>query len=305
MNNVPHFVTRFRRQAGTPHALSAFAAILWSTLWLAVAIQNGNFWTLEQWSAGPFSELHSLLISLPLVAAFLLTSKQTSSLSFWLLASYCVLSIAISVYLLGSFSSLCCCLLTWLVFAGFSVLKPLGGTNTVAMDNAEDSASVGDRTKDVASLQNSTVANESETFDSTESNWETGLEEASSDSSLDFEEEDIEGNEDVEDSSDSWLQQWTLRHLPTEDSSQSHQVEWFARHEWKPDQSSIELHVLFQPPFVKTPELQVELVEGEARIKVADKQPHGVRLELKANKADHADPVLIWLTATGQLDETK
>jgi len=61
------------------------------------------------------------------------------------------------------------------------------------------------------------------------------------------------------------------------------------------------LHVAFCPPFPQTPELEFEQLAGpEARIKVAQLQPYGVRLDVKlVAAAGPGESVLVQFAARG------
>ena len=79
----------------------------------------------------------------------------------------------------------------------------------------------------------------------------------------------------------------------------SEQISGWLRAPFLPDQRTASVHVAFCPPFVATPELSVEQLDGPpARIKTAQVLPHGARLDLKlAATADEAATVLLQFSA--------
>jgi hypothetical protein len=65
------------------------------------------------------------------------------------------------------------------------------------------------------------------------------------------------------------------------------------------------LHVAFCPPFVATPELAVEQIEGpEARVKTAQLMPYGARLDLKL-AASAGEPTSVLLQFSARADSGK
>jgi len=78
------------------------------------------------------------------------------------------------------------------------------------------------------------------------------------------------------------LQQLTRSQAP----DGSEQLAGWLRIAFAAGQRTGNVHVAFCPPFVRTPELAVEQIDGpEARVKTAQLLPYGVRLDLKLNAA--------------------
>ena len=94
---------------------------------------------------------------------------------------------------------------------------------------------------------------------------------------------------------DELLQQLTRSQAP----DGSEQLWGWLRTSFAAGQRTASIHVAFCPPFVKTPQLTVEQLDGPpTRIKEAQLLPHGTRLDLKlAAAAEKTDSVLLQFSA--------
>lgn len=310
----PQRIRTLNRTMRGPIAIGLCAPILWLVIWTVVAI---NLWRLDLESP-PFSVFRCLLVILPyaVYAQGIIAFFPRLSRVRWTIAAGYVLLFPATWILGGNEALLASILAVGLLHlaalltrsdAGFASVEVNGAAETevetgpepVAEPNNGDPSNA-DQISPQATIEQGTqgVAPTSTAIDSEKSLTRTLEPVVSSDEATE-DAEDCEGLSD-----DPWLQQWTRRPspAPVEDSRAWESVEWFARHHWSNERGMVEFHILFQPAFAESPELNAEVVEGTGQVKIVAAFPHGVRLELKPdhNVADSLEtPVLIWVSATG------
>lgn len=274
-------------------SLALWSGVLWTIVWLALAITLR--WNSQQEDPA-FSIIRCLLVALPLAFYFqLLWNKRVGVRRHLLIViATCYLFMLLAILGLGGWLSVgaVSIAVAFLHLTHWTDETPATALANSAADRSDlqtDAPSLGD-----AEGPEALTPSRSD-FDQQEMLQDAGEQE------MDLEE--IEESPD-----DSWIQQMTRRTLETStDLGLQEQIEWFGRHQWQDDESQIELHVLFQPSFATEPEIQCEVIEGVGRVKVSQVFPHGARLELKAGPEVSENPPqassLVWLSAIGTMAE--
>lgn len=283
----------WNRRLRQPEAMLFVAPVFWASLWLTLGIWMRA--TTDQVPVLPAARC--LWLALPL-SGFLEIGIRACRANgirlspFWPLpAILVIMANLVAIWLLGDWSGMGITLL---------VLVAVHTISYVVSHLAEGPQLPSDEIVDTC--PENPAGTRPEEHQSHQQEWQEQANWSEDDRDLEWEEGNDEGD-------DEWNQRLTRRRIPAPDSQPQktlEQLEWFGKSYWSDNRRQAEWHVLFQPPFLSPPEVQVELAQGTGSVRVAEVFSHGVRLEWKHDASEVPDSenfIMVWLTAQGPVDE--